>query len=33
MNGTPLADRLPFSPTITGATAVRVLQQISRDRG
>ncbi|WP_030380894.1 MULTISPECIES: ABC transporter permease [unclassified Streptomyces] len=28
-----LADRLPFSPTITGATAVRVLQQISRDRG
>jgi ABC-2 type transport system permease protein len=29
----PLADRLPFSPTITGATAVRVLHQISRDRG
>ncbi|MGW0537009.1 ABC transporter permease [Streptomyces sp. NPDC003032] len=28
-----LAERLPFSPTITGATAVRVLQQVSRDRG
>ncbi|MGW7065435.1 ABC transporter permease [Streptomyces sp. NPDC054855] len=33
MNQTRLADRLPFSPTITGATAVRVLQQISRDKG
>ncbi|GGL62778.1 transport permease protein [Streptomyces fumigatiscleroticus] len=28
-----MRDRLPFSPTITRATAVRVLQQISRDRG
>ncbi|MFH8484047.1 ABC transporter permease [Streptomyces longisporoflavus] len=33
MKGAGLAERLPFSPTITGATAVRVLQQISRDRG
>ncbi|MGW7269554.1 ABC transporter permease [Streptomyces sp. NPDC054864] len=33
MNQTRLADRLPFSPTITGATALRVLQQISRDKG
>ncbi|GAA3101837.1 ABC transporter permease [Streptomyces rectiviolaceus] len=33
MNHTRLADRLPFSPTITGATALRVLQQISRDKG
>ncbi|MBP2404595.1 Inner membrane transport permease YbhS [Streptomyces netropsis] len=28
-----LTERLPFSPTITLATAVRVLQQIARDRG
>jgi ABC-2 type transport system permease protein len=33
VSAVPLAERLPFSPTITGATAVRVLQQISRDRG
>lgn len=33
MNRSPLSGRLPFSPTVTGATAVRVLQQISRDRG
>lgn len=33
MTVTPLTDRLPFSPGITAATAVRVLQQISRDRG
>lgn len=33
VNRAQLADRLPFSPTITAATAVRVLQQISRDRG
>lgn len=28
-----MADRLPFSPTVTGATVMRVLHQISRDRG
>ncbi|MDI3405572.1 ABC transporter permease [Streptomyces cavernicola] len=28
-----LVERLPFSPTITAATAVRVLHQISRDKG
>ncbi|MET9680150.1 ABC transporter permease [Streptomyces coeruleorubidus] len=33
MSGVRVAERLPFSPTITGATAVRVLQQISRDKG
>lgn len=33
MTATHLTDRLPFSPGITAATAVRVLQQISRDRG
>ncbi|MFE1034450.1 ABC transporter permease [Streptomyces sp. NPDC058807] len=33
MTASHLTDRLPFSPGITTATAVRVLQQISRDRG
>ncbi|MFF9186901.1 ABC transporter permease [Streptomyces rochei] len=33
MTATHLTDRLPFSPGITAATPVRVLQQISRDRG
>lgn len=33
MTGARLAERLPFCPTITGATAVRVLQQIFRDKG
>ncbi|MET9546869.1 ABC transporter permease [Streptomyces sp. NPDC006627] len=33
MSAATLAERLPFSPTITFATSVRVLQQISRDRG
>ncbi|MEU8956013.1 ABC transporter permease [Streptomyces sp. NPDC048518] len=33
MSTARLAERLPFSPTITGATTVRVLQQVSRDKG
>ncbi|MFI0242198.1 ABC transporter permease [Streptomyces sp. NPDC016845] len=33
MNRARLSEKLPFSPTVTGATAVRVLHQISRDRG
>jgi ABC-2 type transport system permease protein len=33
VNRANLAERLPFSPAITGATAVRVLQQVSRDKG
>lgn len=33
MSGVRVAERLPFSPTTTGATAVRVLLQICRDKG